>query len=172
MHDAEFERLYAEEAESLFAFLAYRTGDRLLAEDILADTFERALRARHRFDPRRGAERAWLYSIAVNLLRDRARRVDAEDRALARAGGGNPAAEGSGEDPRLDAVDRRDWIDRGMRVLSPEEREAVALRFGAGLSSPEIARVTGQSLSTAEGRVYRALRKMRAEMGAPPLERP
>ena len=44
MRDDEFERLYEAEAQGLFGFLAYRTGDRALAEDLLADTFERALR--------------------------------------------------------------------------------------------------------------------------------
>jgi len=42
----EFERLYEEHAQNLFGFLVYRTGDRSLAEDILADTFERVLRTR------------------------------------------------------------------------------------------------------------------------------
>ena len=58
MRDADFERLYGQHAEPLFAFLAYRTGDRVLAEDLLADTFERALRARRRFDRRRGSEKS------------------------------------------------------------------------------------------------------------------
>jgi len=40
LKDFEFERLYAAEAQGLFAFLAYRTGDRALAEDLLADAFE------------------------------------------------------------------------------------------------------------------------------------
>jgi RNA polymerase sigma-70 factor (ECF subfamily) len=41
----------------------------------------------------------------------------------------------------------------------------VALRYGADLTVPEISRVTGEKLSTVEGRVYRALRKMRDELG-------
>ena len=82
MRDEDFERLYAAEAQGLFGFLAYRTGDRALAEDLLADTFERALRARTRFDraPRARAQ-TWLYAIALNLLRDHARRAAAEGRA-------------------------------------------------------------------------------------------
>ena len=52
MRDHEFERLYEEHAQPLFRFLVYRTGDRALSEDLLADAFERALRARTRFDPR------------------------------------------------------------------------------------------------------------------------
>jgi len=70
MRDEAFERLYTEHAQSLYAFLSYRTGDRVLAEDLLADTFERALRARKRFDRRKASEKTWLYSIALNRLRD------------------------------------------------------------------------------------------------------
>ena len=65
MDDSDFERLYTEEAAGLFSFLAYRTGDRALAEDLLADAFERALRGR--FNPRRGSAKTWLYSIALNF---------------------------------------------------------------------------------------------------------
>src|SRR5919197_3701167 len=85
MRDDEFERLYAAEAAGLFSFLAYRTGDRALAEDLLADAFERALRSRVKYDRRRGSEKTWLYAIALNLLRDHARRVAAEGRAYERA---------------------------------------------------------------------------------------
>ncbi len=64
MHTADFERLYDEHAPALLAFLVYRAGNRDLAEDLLADTFERVLRARRPFDRRRSSEKTWLYAIA------------------------------------------------------------------------------------------------------------
>ena len=157
----QFERLYEEHAGPLLAFLVYRTGSRPVAEDVLADTFERALRARKRFDRRKASEKTWLYSIALNLLRDSARRRATESRALEQAVP-VPAGESSAA---IDAVDERDSLARAMERLSGEEREAVALRYGADLTVPEIARVTGEKLSTVEGRVYRALRKLREELG-------
>ena len=78
MRDDDFEALYAAEAQGLFAFLVYRTGDRALAEDLMADAFERALRSRDRYDRRRGSRKTWLYTIALNLLRDHVRRSAAE----------------------------------------------------------------------------------------------
>src|SRR5947209_12524256 len=84
MRNEDFERLYAEHAQPLLGFLVYRTGDRALSEDLLADTFERALRTRVRFDPRKASEKTWLYTIALNLLRDQARRTAAGQRALQR----------------------------------------------------------------------------------------
>jgi RNA polymerase sigma factor (sigma-70 family) len=160
MRDDEFERLYAAEAAGLFSFLAYRTGDRALAEDLLADAFERALRARGRFDRRRGSQKTWLYAIALNCLRDHARRASAEARALERAGMGPARPE---IDP-LASVERRDELGRALTALSADEREAIALRFGADLTVPEIAKVLGEPLTTVEGRVYRALRKLRSEL--------
>src|SRR3954447_18554877 len=160
MRDADFEALYEREAQPLFGFLAYRTGDRALAEDLLADTFERALRARGRYDRRRGSERMWLFAIALNLLRDHARRAAAEGRAVERVAG-EPAPAESGA---LEAVEQRDAVARALAGLAEEEREAIALRFGADLTVPQIARLLGQPLTTVEGRVYRALRKLRERM--------
>jgi len=159
MRDDEFERLYEAEAQGLFGFLAYRTGDRALAEDLLADTFERALRSRRGFDRRRGSGKTWLYAIALNLLRDNARRASAEGRALERVG---PAPDGGAEIG--DAVEHRDVVQRALATLSAEEREAIALRFGAELTVPEIAEALREPLTTVEGRVYRALRKLRGEL--------
>jgi RNA polymerase sigma factor (sigma-70 family) len=152
----QFERLFEEHAADLLGFLTYRLGDRAAAEDVLADTFERVLRARARFDPRRGREKTWLYSIALNLVRDRARRQAAEQRAYERVQA-TPAGAG---DP-LEAFAGRDALQRALGELSEEEREAVALRYGADLTVPEIAKLTGERLTTVEGRVYRALRKLR-----------
>ena len=157
MRDADFESLYEREAQALYAFLAYRTGDRALAEDLLADTFERALRSRKRYDARKGSQRTWLYAIAMNLLRDHARRAATEGRAVERVTSGTAAS----ADSAAEAVERRDELQRALAGLTEEEREAIALRFGADLTLPEMARILDQPLTTVEGRVYRALRKLR-----------
>jgi len=162
VRDSDFERLYAEQAGPLLAFITYRTGDPTVAEDVLADAFERVLKARARFDPRRASQKTWLYSIALNLLRDSARRRGVEERAL--EGAAVRQTVPAGDDP-LSRLDDRDQLSRALDVLSDEEREAVSLRFGADLEVGEIARVLGVRRSTAHGRVYRALRRLRKELG-------
>jgi len=161
MRDADFERLYAEHAQPLLAFLVYRTGDRTLSEDLLADTFERVLNARRGFDRRKASEKTWLYSIALNLVRDRARRSDAGKRAMDKVYAG--AFDFDTRNP-FDSVDERHALQDALQKLSPEERDTVALRFGADLSAPEIAKLTHQKLTTVEGRLYRALRKLKVEL--------
>ena len=160
MRDQDFERLYEEHAQALYGFLAYRTGNPVLAEDLLADTFEKALRSRSRFDPRRGSRKTWLYTIALNSLRDHLRRSAAADRATELLAAGEDAA----TEPADDVLARRDELMQALATLSDVEREAVALRYGADMTVPEIAKVQGEKLTTIEGRVYRALRKLRAEL--------
>jgi RNA polymerase sigma-70 factor (ECF subfamily) len=162
MGPKDFTRLYAEHAQSVYAYLCYRTGDRVLAEDLLADTFERVLRARRGYDRRRATERTWLYAIALNCVRDNARRVAAESRALAHVG-----ADGGGLSigPATDAVELKAMLDQAMGMLSDEEREVLSLRFGADLALAEIAAVVGEPRSKVETRIYRGLKKMRAYVG-------
>ena len=158
----DFERLYVEHAQGLFAFLVYRTGDRVLAEDLVSETFEAAFKARRRYDTRRGSQRTWLYTIALNRLRDHARRRSVEVGAL--AGIAEEAIARAARPTGLEQVDERDRIARVLVTLSDEERECVALRFGADLTLREIATTLDEPMTTVEGRVYRALRKLRAEL--------
>ena len=159
MQDERFERLYDAHATPLLRFLMYRTGDRALAEDLVADTFERVLRARRRFDPRKSSEKTWIYTIALNCLRDHLRRRGAETRALERVTvpGEDPADRPSWHD----AVDDRDALMRALEHLTEDERQAVALRYGADLTLAEIEKVLGESRGAVEGRLYRGLGKLR-----------
>lgn len=164
MRDEDFERLYSQHARPLLGFLVYRTGDRALAEDLLADTFERVLTARRPFDRRRASEKTWLYTIALNLLRDHSRRTAVGSRAMEEVG----QHQHGGRTDELEAIEQRDVVHRALAHLSTEEREAIALRYGAELTVPEIAKLTGQKLTTVEGRVYRGLRKIKDQLGAEP----
>ena len=63
-----------------------------------------------------------------------------------------------------ESIEQGTDLQRALMTLSDEEREAIALRFGADMAVPEIARLQGERLTTVEGRVYRALRKLRDEL--------
>jgi RNA polymerase sigma factor (sigma-70 family) len=67
----ELESLYRDNRDDVYAYVAGLLRDRSTAEDVTAQAFERALRRRHGFDPRRGSGRAWLFGIARNAALER-----------------------------------------------------------------------------------------------------
>ena len=113
LSDEAFDRLYTEHAAALLGFLTYQTGDPSLAEDIVADTFERVLTARSGWRGKSGVK-TWIYAIAMNRMRDLARRRSAESRALDRV-----AVVATASDD-VAAVSDRDQLGRALRTLSEE----------------------------------------------------
>jgi len=81
------------------------------------------------------------------------------ERALERVGPADHAGGGV-----FEHVEIRGDLHRALESLSPEERELMALRFGADLTLPEIAKALGERRTTVEGRFYRALRKLRERL--------
>src|SRR5438094_464575 len=65
-----FADVVAEHLDPVYRYLVYLTGDRTAAEDLAAETFEKAFRSWRRYDPRRAAPRTWLCSIARSVAVD------------------------------------------------------------------------------------------------------
>ena len=160
VRDHDIERLFAQHSQRLYAFVAYRTGDRSVAEEIVGDTFERVVRTRRRFDRTKGTEQSWIYAIALNLLTDHQRRAGVERRALETAA---YAGVGNASDP-LARVDDRDALFRALNRLDADSREVLALRYGADLRLKDIAKLTDRPLSTVHERLQRGLRSLQSEL--------
>lgn len=162
---ARFDALYRATASDVFAYAMTLVRNRAAAEDVTAQTFERAYRRQSSFDPKRGTQRAWLFGIARNAaldeLRSRKRTTallaDPEDPAAAQA------ADGTDDD----AAVRRATVRAALAQLDPRERELIALKFHAGLSNGEIAKVLGISPANAGTRVHRAVTRLRKACHAP-----
>src|SRR5919204_3934933 len=65
-----FAEIAEAELDAVYRYLVYLVGDRSLAEDLAAETFEKAFRAWRRFDAGRARPRTWLCSIARNVALD------------------------------------------------------------------------------------------------------
>jgi RNA polymerase sigma-70 factor (ECF subfamily) len=159
-HD-EFARVYEDHVWRVYGYVAYRVGDRETAEDLTQATFERALRAWSRFDPRRGSQATWLLTIAHNLIvdhrrRDRSRLFELiDDRVL-------PSVPGPEErfstEPRLASA---------LAELGDREREVIALRYGGEMTGAEVAQLLGTSVANVQQVCSRSLRKLRKALEAP-----
>jgi RNA polymerase sigma factor (sigma-70 family) len=168
MHSEEssFARVYDEHVWRVYGFFAYRLGRRDTAEDLTQATFERALRAWSRFDPRRASESTWLLAIARNLLidyyrRDRSSLTEPIDEELAPVVPG-PEEHLSTSPELLGALSR----------LTERDREVLALRFGGDMSGPEIAKLLNLSLANVQQILSRSLRRLRSLLDETGYDRP
>lgn len=142
-----------EHLDDVYGYLVYLTRDRSLAEDLAADTFEKALRTWRRFDSRRGNARTWLFQIARTTALDWFRAEERRQRREERAATPERVdiAFGDGLAPDLEA---------GLASLSAGEREVIALRVLLELDGDEAGRVLGISPTAVSTRLSRALAKL------------
>jgi RNA polymerase sigma-70 factor (ECF subfamily) len=152
-----FEALYRSSRDDLFAYVTTLLRDAAAAEDITALAFERAYRKRRTFDRRRGEERAWLFGIARNAALDELRRR----RRVAQLAGEPVQPEEAGGVDDAEVALRRTAVRHALAALPAREREIVALKFHAGMTNAEIARIIGVSESNAGTLLYRTLEKLR-----------
>jgi RNA polymerase sigma-70 factor (ECF subfamily) len=162
---ARFDALYRATASDVFAYALTLLRDRAAAEDVTAQTFERAYRRQASFDERRGTQRAWLFGIARNAALDELRRRRRTAALLADPE--DPDAAGAGEEDGEEAAVRRATVRAALATLDPRERELIALKFHAGLSNGEIAKVLGISDANAGTRLHRAVTRLRKACHAP-----
>ena len=153
-----FADVVGDQLDAVYAYLVYLTGDRVAAEDLAAETFEKAFRTWRRYDPRRSAPRTWLCAIARNVAVDWFR---AESRRRRR--------EETYSRDSVEAAELGDGLpgpfEEALRELSPAEREVVALRVLLDLDGPSAARVLGISETACSTRLSRALRRLEERIG-------
>ncbi len=148
-----FAEIATRELDAVYRYLVYLTGDRSAAEDLAAETFEKAFRSWRRFDPRRSAPRTWLCGIARNAAVDWLR---AESRRRRRE---EQYARDFGEEQQFgDGLPGP--VEAALRELSPGEREVIALRVLLDLDGPNAARVLGISQTACSTRLSRALKRL------------
>ena len=147
--------------DDVYGYLAYLTGDRALAEDLAAETFERATRLWHRFDERRGSARTWLCQLARTVALDHFR----SERRRARREQVYASGLRQVEEPRF-AEGLSPALERALASLTAGERETIALRIVLDLDGESAARVLGISPTACSTRLSRALDKLEQEMQA------
>lgn len=149
--------MIAEHQGALYAFLLRMCGDPHQAEDLVQETFVRALRAAVRYRPQ-ASVRTWLFSIAANLMRDWWRR-----QAVRKEVALTEYIIMPGDSPE-EAV-FRGLGNRRVRLaileLPVEQRSAVVLRYFHDLTYQEIAEVLVCPIGTVRSRIHNGVTRLR-----------
>jgi RNA polymerase sigma factor (sigma-70 family) len=152
-------------ATPVFRYLASRV-DRSAAEDLLADVFDTAFRARQRYDPAYDDALAWLIGIATNVLRhhhrSEARRTSMMRRMTQLLVRHHEQAEAT--DPVSTTAELHDQmgnVRRALAALDDKHREVLVLSAGLGLSYEHIALSLGVRIGTVRSRLSRARVRLR-----------
>jgi RNA polymerase sigma-70 factor (ECF subfamily) len=180
-----FAALYDRHAGAVYAAASRLTSDRLLAEDVVQETFLALWNRAEQFEPRLGSLSAWLLTIARNRTVDRLRaagrrptivpiaaaRVGEETEAMtlervARVGevvGG--ATMDRGPEDELAGSELRQVLGQALAAIPATERDVLLLAYRDQLTQTEIADRLGWPLGTVKTRTRRALLKLRETLG-------
>jgi RNA polymerase sigma-70 factor, ECF subfamily len=156
-----FEPLYERYRDRIYWYLLTRTTDPEDAADLLQQVFLRAMDALAQYQAGKGLFVAWLFGIARNMATNFQRRrpptvtwdalpeVFRDDRIQ----------------PEAEVLRREDlWrLNRLVSTLDPSKRELLVLRFVAGLTTPEIARVIGKSEAATKKQLSRTLQTLKEQ---------
>jgi RNA polymerase sigma-70 factor, ECF subfamily len=159
-----FEELLQRHEREIMRYLLRVSGDREDAADLFQETWLRAYRAYPRLHPGTNI-RPWLYAIATNLCRNRARDGARRARVMVRDTKERSAADTTGghchSPQEIDGyamVHMRELISH----LPMKQRQALYLRYFGGLDYAEIATTMNCSQESARANVSQAVRKLKA----------
>ena len=160
---------FEQHGSAVMAFLASRTGRRDVAEDLLQETFVRAMRAQPRATDA-GGIRSYLFTTAHHLLVSRYRKRT----PLLFSEIAEPASQSFEEisDPRASSPESvadlsrlEERLHEALAELSPDHRTAFEQAVLHERPYPEIARELGWTLGRVKSNVHRARKKIIAALG-------
>lgn len=155
-------RLYDALVGPIYRYVAIRVRRREDAEDITHLVFERIVGALPRYRHNGSPFAAWAFRIARNAVIDHQRRLRPTEQLGAIA---EPT-----DGLEVESLSLRDEEVRELRAairrLTPDQREALALRYASGLSAEEAAQVMGRQAGTVRGLTFRAIESLRRHLAS------
>jgi RNA polymerase sigma-70 factor (ECF subfamily) len=162
--DAEaFGALYDRYVDLVYRYVFYRVASRQLTEDLVSETFLRALRRIGSFTWQGRDFAAWLVTIARNLIADHYKsgrfRLEVTTDDIVGAASARPSHAAGPEIQVLESMTNETLL-RAVKQLNPEQQECIVLRFLQGFSVSETAQAMGKNEGAIKALQYRAVRAL------------
>src|SRR5947209_17117191 len=148
-----FGALYEQHVDAIYAYALHRVRDGAVAEDVVAETFHRALENLGRYEWRGVPFSAWLYRIASNVIAARYR----HEPAVHLDDVDHLHHDGIGPEQLLLLGERSHELRAAVDALPTDQQQAVILRYGQRLRNKEIAHIMGRSEGAVKQLLHRAL---------------
>lgn len=152
-----FASLYRAIAGRVYRFCLFRVGREVDAEDLTQVVFLKIVEALPRYERRGIPFSVWVFRIARNVVTD-FQRAHADHVGLDAVA---ECADRDGGDMGFRALDDRDTLRWALRGLTAEQREVIAYRFIADLTTREIATLVGRREGAIRALQWRALDALR-----------
>jgi RNA polymerase sigma-70 factor, ECF subfamily len=163
----QFDDAYRQLAPQAIAAANRVLGDESAAEDVVQDVFMQLWLRPSSYDARRGPLSAYVTMMSRSRAVDRWRSRSARDAALERTREQAKLTGRGAEEPAEEQVMRRDRNRRlagAIKGLPAEQRDALLLAYGRGMTASEIAEASAIPLGTAKSRLRLGLRKTRENL--------
>jgi RNA polymerase sigma-70 factor (ECF subfamily) len=134
-----------------------------VAEDLTGETFLKVVRAADRFDPVKGSAKAWILTVARNVLADWRRRARLRQ-YVALGTMHDLVCEAPSPEERLLREEEVGRLLDAVATLADADRELIGLRYGSGLDTAEVGQILGISEGSVRTRLWRVLGRLRGAM--------
>ena len=152
---AAFAPLYERYVNAIYRYAYRRVGNHAEAEEVTWQTFKQAIAALPGFEWSGPPFGVWLFTIAANVIAQRARTSGLEI-----------AVDEMATNVAQDAAGNR--LEAAVRQLPLDQQRAIVLRFSRGLKSREIGQAIGQSEGAAKRLIHQALTSLLAALESIP----
>lgn len=156
-----FEKYY----KRIFNYVAYRVPGIHTAEDLTSAIFEKILNKLGTYSEAKAPFEVWLFAIARNVVNDYYRQQKRKQFFSLEMVKELVSSKRDPENLML-KEEQNDQLMRALRQLDARERNIIALKYGANLRNTDIAQITGQSESNIGVICYRAMKKLKSELGS------
>jgi RNA polymerase sigma factor (sigma-70 family) len=160
---AAFSAIYDHYFPRVYNYVRYRVQDAEAADELTAEVFEAIWGKFGSYRPERAPFAAWLFAIARNAINDHLRALSRHPWLSLETLRDKPSLEPQPEQVAIHHETRAELL-AALARLSERERDFIALKFAAGLTNRSIAQLTGQSEDNVGVILYRAMRRLQAEL--------
>ena len=154
--------LYDRTSPQVYGLVLKILNNREAAEEVTLDVYTQVWRQAHSYDETRGTPGGWLMTIARTRAIDRYR-AGAAERGRIESLDTVEFFASDGETPEQDLAgqERRRYVQQALKLLTAEQRQAIALAYFYGLSQSEIADKLKLPLGTVKTRMRLGMIKLR-----------